>query len=366
MRGLYIHIPFCKHICLYCDFPKMVTFKYDKMKEYIKYLSEELSTYKNKYFDIETIFIGGGTPNALPLDLLEDLLSSIQSFSKNFNIKEYSIECNPELLTLEQVRSFNKYGINRVSLGAESFDNDVLIKLGRHHTKEDIFRSVDLLKKNNIDNISIDLIFAHPYDNLDLVKYNLEEFYKLNINHISYYSMILEDKTVYSYLYDNDKLKLVEDDTAGLMYEYIINDLESHGYKQYEISNFSKSNESIHNKLYWQTHEYIGVGMAASSYLDSKRFTNAYNLNDYYHGIKVDIEELSLLDKEKEFMMLGFRMLKVSRIEFYERFNTNIEDVFKETIESLIERNLVILEDDYYKLTHKGLMLANSVFMEFV
>lgn len=366
MRGLYIHIPFCKHICSYCDFPKMVTFKYDKMKEYIKYLSKELLTYKNKYLDIETIFIGGGTPNALPLDILEDLLTSIQSFSKNFNIKEYSIECNPELLTLDQIKLFNKYGINRVSLGAESFDNDVLIKLGRHHSKEDIFRSVDLLKKNNIDNISIDLIFAHPYDTIDLVKYNLKEFYKLNINHISYYSMILEDKTVYSYLYDNDKLTLVDDDTAGLMYEYIINDLALHGYKQYEISNFSKGNESIHNKLYWQTHEYIGVGMAASSYLDSKRFTNAYNLNDYYQDIKVDIEELSILDKEKEFMMLGFRMLKVSRIEFYDRFNTNIEEVFKEAIESLIERNLVILEDDYYKLTHKGLMLANSVFMEFV
>lgn len=366
MRGLYIHIPFCKHICSYCDFPKMVTFKYDKMKEYMKYLKEELSNYKDKYLDIETIFIGGGTPNALPLDLLLDLLKHIKSFSNNLNIKEYSIECNPELVTLEQIKLFKEYGVTRVSLGAESFDNDVLIKLGRHHTKDDIIRSVQMLKDNNIDNISVDLIFAHPYDSIDLIKYNLDEFYKLNINHISYYSMILEDKTIYSYLYEKDRLKLIDEDTEGLMYEYIINNLESNGYIQYEISNFSKGKESIHNKLYWQTLEYLGVGMSASSYLDSKRFSNAYNLLDYYKGIKVNIEELSLLDKEKEFMMLGFRMLKVSRFEFYKRFNQNIEDIFKESIERLLNQNLIVLESDYYKLTHKGLMLANSVFMEFV
>ncbi len=366
MRGLYIHIPFCKHICSYCDFPKMVTFKYDKMKEYIEYLSSELSSYKDKYQDIETIFIGGGTPNALPLDLLESLLESVKSFSKNLSIKEYSIECNPELVTLEQVKLFKEYGINRVSLGAESFNDDVLKKLGRHHTKEDIIRSVNLLKDNGINNISVDLIFAHPYDSLELIKYNLDEFYKLNINHISYYSMILEDKTIYSYQYEHDKLKLIDEDTAGLMYEYIINDLENHGYTQYEISNFSKAQESIHNKLYWQSQEYLGVGMSASSYLDSLRFTNAYNLNDYYKGIKVNLEDLSILDKEKEFMLLGFRMLKVSRREFYDRFNTNIENVFKDSIESLIERKLIVLEDDYYRLTHEGLMLANTVFMEFV
>lgn len=366
MRGLYIHIPFCKHICSYCDFPKMVTYKIDKMKEYVYFLSNELLSYKDKYKDINTIFIGGGTPNALPLDILEYLLNKIDEFSANLNIVEYSIECNPELVTIDQVKLFKKHKINRVSLGAESFDNDVLIKLGRHHKKEDIINSVNLLKESGINNINVDLIFSHPFDSLELVKYNLKEFYKLDIPHISYYSMILEDKTIFNYMYEHDKLKLIDEDLSASLYEYIINDLNKNNYIQYEISNFSKNSESIHNKLYWQGLEYLGIGLSASSYLDSKRFTNAYNLKDYYNRVIVNEEKLSLLDKQKEFMMLGFRMLKVSRTEFFNRFNVNIEDIFKNEIDRLINDKLIILKDNYYYLTHKGLMLANSVFMEFV
>ncbi len=366
MRGLYIHIPFCKHICAYCDFPKMVTFKYEKMKEYVNYLSRELLSYKDKYLDIETIFIGGGTPNALPLDLLTSLLETVDIFKEGLNIKEYSIECNPELITKEQVNLFVKHKINRVSLGVESFDTDILKKLGRHHTKDDVIRSVNLLKEYNINNINIDLIFAHPYDSINLVKYNLEEFYKLAIPHISYYSMILEDKTIFNYMYEHDKIKLLDEDTSASLYEYIISDLEKNGYKQYEISNFSKKRESIHNKLYWQTKEYLGVGLSASSYLNSTRFTNAYNLNDYYKGIKVDVQKLNELDKEKEFMLMGFRMLKVSKKEFELRFDKKIEDVFSKEILNLKNEGLIIEDDNYYILTHEGLMLANRVFMEFV
>jgi len=337
------------------------------MREYIEYITNELNHYKDMYDDIETIFIGGGTPNALPLDLLEKLFIAIKNFSEKQNIKEYSIECNPELINQNQVSLFTKYKINRVSLGAESFNDDILKKLGRHHKKDDIIKSVNILKDNGIYNINVDLIFAHPYDTMALVKENLNEFYSLKIPHISYYSMILEDKTVFKYLYDRNKIELPDEDTQADMYEYIIQDLSNHEFKQYEISNFSKDGfESIHNKLYWQDKEYIGIGLGASGYLDSRRYTNSFKFDDYYKN-KLEYEEiLSKEDSCKEFMMMGFRMIEgPSKVEFFNRFNVSINEMFKIELEKLINEDLIVETKTNYKLTHKGLMLANLVFMEF-
>ena len=367
MLGLYIHIPFCKHICSYCDFPKIVTFKKARMDEYIEKLILELNLYKDKLKDINTIFIGGGTPNALDLANLEKLLSEVSKLTKGANILEYSIECNPELLNQEQVDLFNKYKINRVSLGAESFDDDVLKKLGRHHSKEDIIRAVILLKDNKINNINVDLIFAHPFDSLELVKKNLENFYLLNIPHISYYSMILEEKTVFSYQIERKLINELDEDISAKMYEYIMKDLKNNGYIQYEISNYSKEGyNSLHNKLYWLDDEYIGVGLGASGYLNNRRYTNALNFKSYYNNQLEYEEVLNKYETEKEFMMVGFRLIEgPSKERFLKRFNENIYDVFKDEIKKLLEEDLIKETENNYCLTKKGILLANLVFMEF-
>ena len=365
MRGLYIHIPFCKKICTYCDFRKTVSHNLSIISKYVSSLEEEILSYKDKYLDVKTIYIGGGTPNYLPYKLLSHLLDTIDIFSKNLDIKEYSIEVNPDLLTEDQAKLFKKHNINRVSIGAESFNDDVLAKLGRTHKRETIFEAVKILKNVGITNINVDLIFAHPYDSLELVKENLNDFYKLDIPHISYYSLILEDKTILSYLYNNDKIKLIDEDLAADMYEYIISDLDKHGYNQYEISNYAKKGfESIHNMIYWSNEEYIGCGLNASGYLDSIRYTNSSKFSDYYIGIK-EKETIDEKTKQNEFMMLGLRMTKgVSKQAFRERFGTDIENTYD--LSKLFNTGLLEANGDYIRLTHKGIMLGDLVFMEFV
>jgi len=365
MRGLYIHIPFCKHICLYCDFRKTVTFKRSIMDEYINYLNNEILSYKDKYLDVETIYIGGGTPNALPLDLLEKLLDTIDSFKEKLNIKEYSIEINPELLDIDQANLFKKHNITRVSIGAESFNDDILVKLGRHHKRKDIFNSVKLLKNVGINNINIDLIFSHPFDNLALVKENLEYFYQLDIPHISYYSMILEDKTVFKYQYDRNEIDLPDEDISADLYEYIMKDLSNNGYIQYEISNFARIGfESIHNEIYWKDLEYIGCGLNASGYLDNVRYTNDANFKLYYQN-KKEITKISDEDHRNEFMMLGLRMTKgVSISEYRRRFGS--EMLVDYNLDKFIKDGLLVKIGDFIRFTKRGLMLGDIVFMEFV
>ena len=363
MRGLYIHIPFCKHICNYCDFPKRIAKNENQINEYVNYLIKELDNYKNYYNTVKTIYIGGGTPNLLNDELLERLLLKI--ISLNISFEEFSIEINPELLCANQVKLFKKYGIKRVSIGVETFNDEDLKKLNRHHTKKTAIDAVNLLKENGINNINIDLMFAHPYDTLDKVKENIKEFLKLDVNHISYYSMILEEKTVFSHLIDTGKLKLLDEDLEAKMYEYIIKTLKENGFKHYETSNFARDGyESKHNLIYWNSLEYVGVGAGASGYLDSVRYTNNKVLSKYYNGEK-ETEVISFEEKKKEFMLLGFRKIDgVSISEYHNRFNSNMLDDFD--LEKLISKNLIKIEGDMVLLTEKGTMLANEVFIEFV
>lgn len=363
MRGLYIHIPFCKHICNYCDFPKRVARNERQIEEYINFIINDFSKYEKYYHDVKTIYIGGGTPNILSDNLLEKLFNAIQKL--NINPIEYTIEINPELLTINQILLFKKYRINRVSIGVETFINDDLVKLNRHHTKEDAIRSVKLLKENGINNINIDLIYAHPFDNMDKVLLNLKEFIKLDVNHISYYSMILEDKTVFNYLINKNELELLDNEIEGKMYEEIIKYLKEHNYHHYETSNFAKIGfESKHNMLYWDACEYIGIGCGASGYLDDLRYTNNFSLKKYYNNEK-DIEHLSITDKKNEFMMLGFRKIDgISFDDYQKRFNSTIFDDFN--LQKLIDKGLLEFDDLKIRLTPKGQMLANEVFMEFV
>lgn len=364
MRGLYIHIPFCKHICTYCDFTKRVPKDKAMIKEYLIHLKEELFSYEKYFSSVDTIYIGGGTPTLLDNDDLEYLLVMLKDFK---NIKEYSIEINPETLTLDKVKILKKYGVNRVSLGVQSFDNNILKTLGRTHSKEDIYNSIKMLKDNDFSNINIDLIFGVTGSDISSIQNDLKEFYKLDINHLSYYSLILEENTILYHKYKNDLFSPIDNELEAKMYEFIINDLEKNGFIQYEISNFSKNNsESIHNKKYWENEEYIGIGLGASGYLDNVRYTNNTVLSEYYKKYRKTEEFIEKNEKFKLEMILGLRLTKGINIDLVnKKYEKDILNDYIELIKYLNDGFLKI-DNGYLHLTKKGLLIGNDIFEIFV
>ena len=364
MRGLYIHIPFCKKICSYCDFPKIMAKNEEEQKKYFEALIKEIEDNKNELKNIKTVYIGGGTPNAISLALLESLFITINKYLENSI--ENTIELNPELVTIELCDLLNKYHFNRVSLGVQTIKGDSIELLNRHHKKEDIINTINMLKKANINNINIDLMFGIPKTNLEDVKKDINFVLSLDITHISYYSLILEDKTIFKHLYNKKELEMLDDDLIADMYDLINNKLEQNGFKHYEISNYAKNGyESIHNKLYWNTNEYVGVGCGAAGYIKPYRYSNHRTLNKY---LKYREEERIYIDKKdekQEFMMLGLRLCDgVSINEYKDRFNSNPFDDFD--LKKLIDKNLIEIKDDYIKIKKDKTFIANLIFEEFV
>ena len=364
MKGLYIHIPFCKSICTYCDFTKRVSNENNFIK-YINRLSEEIDSYNDNLFSIDTVYIGGGTPNVLSLDLLEKLFIKINAIL--MKSKENTIELNPELITNDLCILLKKYNFNRVSLGIQTINDKSIKLLNRHHNKNDIINSFNLLRKNGIENINCDLIFGIPNTNINDIKNDLDFILNLNPTHISYYSLILEDKTILKYQVDNNLIKMLDDDLVADMYDYIKDRLKLNNYIHYEISNFAKYGyESIHNKIYWNTDEYIGVGLGASGYLTGYRYDNNTDLKAYFKAFRNDSYKLTINDKKNEFMMLGLRLVNGVSIKRYnELFNSNIFDDFK-VIGDLIKKNLLVIDNDNIKIKYDKLFLANQVWSEFV
>ncbi len=361
MLGLYIHIPFCAHICSYCDFPKRIPFSQEEVNKYIATLIEEIKNYKAYFVNIDTIYIGGGTPNYLDLDNLEKLLSFISSLKINF--KEFSIELNPELITLEQVRLFAKYKINRVSLGMQTTDKKGLELLNRHHKLEDVLNAVKMLKDNGITNINIDLIYGYFNQTLNAVKKDIAFIKELDIKHISAYSLILENETLLNRTHNISELN---EDLIADMNIYISNELAKLGFIQYEISNYAKPGfKSIHNLKYWSKEEYIGVGMGACSYLGHKRITNAKFLYKYLNNLDKEIEYLSIEDEKKEYLILGLRKVDgIIKKDYFKRFNSYVNNDFN--YQKLVDYKLLYEDELTLRLTNKGLMLANVVFEEFI
>lgn len=361
MKGLYIHIPFCDKICNYCDFTKMVSTSDVKIK-YVNRLKDEFKYRLKDLSNIDTVFIGGGTPNSLSIELLEEVLVFIKEYIKNS--KETTIELNPDLLNIEQIMLFKKYGINRISLGVESFNSNLLKLLGRCHNKEMVYEKIKLLKDNGFDNINIDLIFGIPGETIDDVKYDLECFKELDIKHLSYYSLILEDKTIFSYMLNNKKIELLDDDIVADMYDYINKFMNENGYHHYEISNYAKPGyESIHNKLYWTEQDYVGIGLGASGFIDKYRYNNQKLMKDYLKNFEEKRDFISLDEEKSEYLIFGLRMVDGISISDYEkRYNSNPFEDFK--IEKLIKNKLLIIDGDYLKINPDKLFISNLVFEE--
>lgn len=373
MLGLYIHIPFCKHVCFYCDFYKMVVS--DKFKEkYIHYLIKEIELIKINELAFDTIYIGGGTPSALPISTLEILLKEINNNVNINDIKEFTIELNPEDINLELINLLLKYHINRISIGIQSFSKKVMTILGRKHFNfNEIKEKIELIRSAGITNISCDLIYGVCGETLEEVSLDLEYLLKLDVPHISTYSLILEEKTILYEKYKKHQFFLTNEELDEKMYQVICDTLKKHNFIHYETSNFGKNGyQSKHNLKYWNSENYIGIGSGASSYYNHKRYTNIRNINSYYEGIDnrklifQDVETLSVEDELDEMIMLGLRKSEgVNKQVFYDKFKIEIKTVFN-SIDSLIEQGLLEENENYIYIPEKYSYIANHIIIKII
>ncbi|MCG4578644.1 radical SAM family heme chaperone HemW [Clostridium cochlearium] len=369
--GLYIHIPFCKEKCKYCDFVSYAN-KENFMKQYIEALSKEIKKEcQSKKF--RSIYIGGGTPSYVSNKYWEVLKESIESLDKSRDV-EFSIEANPGTVTEEKLKLFKELGVNRISFGLQAWQYNLLNKLGRIHNVEEFLHSYKLARKLGFDNINIDLMFGIPDQKLEHWKETLEKVVELNPEHISCYSLIVEEGTPFYKLYKKGQLNLPNEDVERDMYRYSIEFLQNKGYHQYEISNFAKENkECIHNLIYWELGECIGCGLAAHSFLNGYRYSNVHNIEEYIklinedEEIKINIYKNLIKDNMEEFMFMGLRKIKGVNIdEFYKRFHKNIYEVYGDIIMKYINNGLIIEEQGNIFLSPTGIEISNSIMCDFI
>lgn len=373
--GLYIHIPFCKSKCYYCDFTTM-PYQEKRIMEYFELLKDEILLYKNISNDylIDTIYLGGGTPSYVNSKYIKDLNLLIK---KTFNLcenLEYTIETNPETITVEKLNDYKLIGINRISLGVQTFNNKILNNIGRNHKKEDILNSYRLLRDNKFKNISMDLIMGLPGQTIKDIDYDLSMIKELSPEHLSYYDLIIEKNTRLNYLLKNKKIFTPTEEENRFFYHKIIKELQKINLYQYELSNFSKKNfMSQHNLKYWNVEKYLGIGIGASGYLYNTRYTNATKYLDYKNLITnekkpvIFSEQLTNEDKIFEKIIMNMRLNKgLSIDELKENYNYNIFEKNKELIENFIELNLLILEDGYLKFSENGFNISNKFFVDII
>ncbi|MBR4618980.1 MAG: radical SAM family heme chaperone HemW [Bacilli bacterium] len=359
-KSCYIHIPFCKKICSYCDFCK-VFYNEKYVKNYLNSLEKEI---KEKYQGekLETIYIGGGTPSVLSIDELKYLFKIISIFHKEDKY-ELTIECNFDSLTKDKLLLFKENGVNRLSLGLQTTDYNVLNKLNRDLDLKYVKELIRYSKSIGLNNINIDLMYAFPFSNMDILKQDIEFILSLDIKHISTYSLIIEKNTK---LYI-DNIKNISEDIDLEMYNYIHNKLIENGYRHYEISNFAKEKyQSKHNLVYWKNKSYYGFGLSASSYINNERITNTRSITKYINNnIDRTVEQLNINDKMVYEMILGLRLDEgVSLEQFYLKYNKRITEVFN--IEELIKNKYLVIEDDHLKVPFDKWYVINSILVSFL
>lgn len=377
--GIYIHMPFCKQKCYYCDFVSY-TNKELRIKEYIDCVIKEINSYELEKYNVTTIYIGGGTPSFIDGYDIKRIIENIRNKLQNNNTKweeiEITIEVNPGTITAEKLRNYKEAGINRISVGLQATQDKLLKQIGRIHNYQDFLNTYKLLKQVGFENINVDLMIGLPNQHIKDLKESLEKIVDLNPTHISVYSLIVEEGTPINNLLEEGKIELPDEEQERRMYWYVKDFLELKGYNHYEISNFSKKGkESKHNMNCWNQEQYIGIGAAAHSYLNDVRYSNTSNLEEYIKNIKENNieknrnieEEQTLENKRNEFMMLGFRKIEgVDIAKFKEKFIDNPIFLYKDKIKKLTDEGLIEVDLNNIRLTSKGLDLANIVFEEFI
>ena len=366
----YVHIPFCTQICYYCDFSK-VFIKNQPVDSYLEHLLEEFRSYDIQ--KLSTLYIGGGTPTALSASQLEVLLKGLTENLDLSVLEELTIEANPGDLDADKIDVLKNSAVNRVSLGVQTFDDKMLKKIGRSHLEKDIYENIDRLKLAGFDNISIDLIYALPGQTMEQVKENVAKAIGLDIPHMSLYSLILENHTVFMNRMRRGKLPLPKEELEAEMFEYIISELERAGFEHYEISNFSKPDfESRHNLMYWDNAEYYGIGAGASGYVNGVRYKNLGPIRHYLSAVeegnaRITEEHLSQKEQMEEEMFLGLRKKSgVSMARFEEKFGRSFDGLYGEIVKDLVQQGLMQIEGDRVRMTKRGLFLGDTVAERFI
>ncbi|MEK4230058.1 radical SAM family heme chaperone HemW [Solibacillus sp. FSL H8-0538] len=376
-RGVYIHIPFCHQICNYCDFNK-VYFKNQPVDEYIEALGREIeltvALMPEAFANIETIFLGGGTPTSLSPQQITTLLAHIAKHIPMSNLKEFSSEANPDELTVEKLQALYNGGVNRLSMGVQSFDQGLLQKIGRTHSNEHVYETIENAKRVGFENISVDLMYGLPGQTMEQWKDTLDKALALGLPHYSAYSLIVEPKTIFYIQYAKGKLHLPTEDLEADMYAVLMDTMAAHGKGQYEISNFAHEGyASTHNKIYWDNDEYAGFGAGAHGYLQGVRYSNHGPIKKYIDAIMsgerplIFTHEVTDQEKLEEQMFLGLRKTAgVTHVEFEIKFGQTMHEKYGEIIKTLQKAKLISVDDVGIRLTRKGRFVGNEVFQHFL
>lgn len=370
MLGLYIHIPFCVQKCKYCDFNsyKMIVNEKDR---FLSDLKKEMALYKNKDRKINSIFFGGGTPSILNNNDMQFIMDEIK---ENFSIDEdaeISMECNPGTLTEDKLKFMRSIGVNRLSIGLQAVQENLLRYIGRIHNYEQFEKNYLEARKVGFKNINIDLMIGLPVQTLEDVQTDLKRIIELNPEHISVYSLIVEEGTRIEEKIKNKELYLPPEELERKMYWEVKKQLKKAGYVHYEISNFAKPGyESKHNLSCWNQEEYLGFGIAAHSYFNGERYSNTEDFDKYFEhqeDSKIIHEKQTQEDKQREFMLLGLRKIDGVKIsDFKNKFIENPIYLYRESLNKLVTQGLIEIDIDSIKLTNRGIDLANLVWEEFV
>lgn len=370
--GIYIHIPFCKRKCAYCDFISFSN-KTGLIEKYIETLKKEINKLKidKENYVIKTIYFGGGTPSFIESKYIVDVLKNIKNKFSILENAEITIEANPGTVDEQKLKDYYNAGINRISFGLQTTRSELLKLVGRIHSYSSFLEAYNLARKIGFKNINIDLMIGLPVQTLEDVQKDLERIIELKPEHISVYSLIVEDGTKIEEKIKNKELYLPSEELERKMYWEVKKKLEEAGYIHYEISNYSKPGyESKHNTSCWNQEEYLGFGLAAHSYINNKRYSNTIDFDEYFdwpENSKIIHEKQTKEDKQKEFMLLGLRKIEGIKIsDFKNKFIENPIYLYRESLNKLVIQELIEIDIDNIKLTNRGIDLANIVWEEFI
>ena len=369
---IYIHIPYCKKKCYYCSFYSSDTI--NNFENYFNALKKEIEYKKNILNDytIKSIYFGGGTPSYVPSKFIKNIVLCIKN---NFNIDkniEITLEANPDSLTKQKLNDYISCGVNRFSIGLQSFNNKILKAIGRVHLKEDFLKSINLFKTAGIKNISADIMLGLPYQSLQDVKDTVKNLIDLDISHISAYGLKVEKGTALFNMVKNKEIILPCEDLCADMYDYVYNKLKQNNIHRYEVSNFAKCGfECEHNINYWQGGQYLGFGTAAHSYFDNKRYFNMSNIDKYVNKINTNnqaiekSENISKTEAEFEYIILRLRLSKgINLKEFHKLFNCDFKAKYNNIL--IKYKDFFIQKNEYICINDKGFFVLNIILSEFV
>ena len=375
--SLYLHIPFCVKKCHYCDFLSFPGCSLSRQAEYVDAMIQEIHAYLEaaEDYEVKTIFLGGGTPSLLEKELVERLFHELYSVWRAAPETEITIEANPGTLSREKLIGYHMIGINRLSLGLQSTIAQELATIGRIHNYEQFLANYYLAREAGFDNINIDIMSALPGQTLISYGKTLERILKLQPEHISSYSLILEEGTDF---WENAEIEraLPSEQTERIMYHYTKKCLQNAGYERYEISNYAKPGYAcLHNQVYWTGGEYLGLGLGAASYWKGARFSNTPDMEEYMENCsraritenRKEIVTATQKSRMEEYMLLGLRMIRgVSIREFERRFGIPMNRIYGTVIRSYIGQGLLKIEQDRLMLTERGIDVSNSVMADFL